>query len=518
MVNMRWAVLVCSLFWSCAPSTLSDGSHGELRQALPMPMNLPYVGPPGSRLGSSLAPCSGSGFVAGAPGTGTAWHSPSGALPQAIGSGLGRAVGCLPPSGGGDSAMVAGGDAGMRVVVSGGWTSAYSLSPTLSISVSDVTGFPVLVGTSSAFLLYNRTTGTVVNAQTGTAAHVVQWFSGSTRFAVTTSIGSMVKLYDFNTSTNGFDFVTTIPNNALGFGRALAVGDVLPAPGEELIIGAEGAVFVYLNDGTGPVMRLSGNNASFGTSVSSSLTQFSIEGVLVGEPADDRVFQFVGDAGSVFMASPSPGESFGASVAANGGEFAIGAPDHLMGSGAVYTIVQPPLVRVGEVQECTVGQPCFSESCLQGECLGGVFCDLAAQIPACLMDQRCDQGICVSFDGGTVTRDAGTGINLDSGVIDPDLDAGRPDASVSFDAGRPDAGSIGPGDAGMDAGSTTDRDSGVDDRDGGGTPQKDAGSDQVDGGSEPMYFTTSGCSETGLLPMLALCLAMIRRRVSLSLR
>ena len=421
--------------------------------------------------------------------------------------------------------MVAGGDAGMRVVVSGGWTSAYSLSPTLSISVSDVTGFPVLVGTSSAFLLYNRTTGTVVNAQTGTAAHVVQWFSGSTRFAVTTSIGSMVKLYDFNTSNNAIDPVTTIPNPAMGFGRALAVGDVLPAPGEELLIGAEGAVYVYLNDGTGPVMRLSGNNASFGVSVSSSLTPFSIEGVLVGEPADDRVFQFVGDAGSVFMASSSPGESFGASVAANGGEFAVGAPDHLMGSGAVYTIVQPPLVRVGEVQECTVGQPCFSQGCLQGECLGGVFCDLAAQIPACLMDQRCDQGICVSFDGGTVTRDAGTGINLDSGVIDPDLDAGRPDASVSYDGGMwPDGGSIGPGDAGidpnrdagvdagMDAGSTTDRDSGVADRDGGVKPPKDAGSDEVDGGSEPMFFTTSGCSETGLLPMLALCLAMLRRR------
>ena len=505
-----------------------------------MPSAPPHEGSPGSLLGSTLVKCAGSGFVAGAPGSGTAWHSPSNTTPSPVGEGLGRAVACLGPANA--TEMLAGGDGGIRKAVLGSWTSPLGVGDVLSMSTSDDPQLPLLIGYNYGLVFANASNGTQIGSTiSGDAGYgaVVHWFPGQPRFAVTHVVGAMVRIYDYEPSGPTITQVDTITNGTPGFGRAIAVADVLPSPGDELIIGAAGAVFIYLSNGDGPMMRLSGTDTSFGASITTAPDNSGLHQMFIGQPATDYVYRFLGDAGAVISQGPTSGERFGASVAANGYELAIGAPFHASGSGAVYTSTLLPGIPFGEVQECQVGRACLNQQCSAGVCVGGVFCDQSMPVPGCALTWACDQGRCVPNDAGVIDPDDAGVIDLDSGVIDDDgglmvpdasfmIDAGRPDASVLFDAGGSfdaGAGDGGPGDAGvepmrdggMDAGHT-ERDAGVDDRDGGVKPLQDAGSDELDGGLDPMYFTTSGCSESGLLPMLALCLAILGRRASRSLR
>lgn len=532
---MRWAVLVSAAWWSCAPSQTSGDSPGtrSLRQAFPNPATLPQVGPPGSLLGSSLAKCPGAGFAAGAPGTGTGWHSPSGVTPPGVGEGLGRAVACVM-TGMGTTEMIAGGDAGVRKALLGSWSPAAGLGSVLSLSSSDNPQLPLLLGYNAAVALANPTNGDQVGSTlTGTNGYgaVVRWYPSQARFAVTHAVGSMVRLYDFDAANSGVIAVDTITNAVPGFGRSIAVGNVLPSPGDELIIGATGAVYVYLNDGTGPVMRLTGNHSSFGASLATAPGNGGLHQLFVGEPGSDYVYRFLGDAGAVLTESANTAERFGASLAVNLSELAIGAPDHSSGAGAVYTVLLTPPLSMGEVQECTVGRTCFSQQCMSGECVGGVFCDLSAPFFECQPDETCSDGRCLSADGGAAVRDSGVigpiddggviiiddgGVvfPIDGGVVIPPDASVQLDAGVSFDAGSADAGAVDPADSGVPPRPDGGVDAGAE-LDAGVKPPKDAGSELdggVDGGVEPMIFTTSGCSQSAVLPMLALCLAMLRRR------
>jgi hypothetical protein len=494
-------------------------------------MSVPEVGPAGSLLGSTLVKCPGGGFVAGAPGTGTAWHSPSISTPPAVGEGLGRAIACIGNTG---SEMLAGGDGGVRKAVFNTWSSPLGVGIVLSMSSAEDPQLPLLLGYNAAVAFANAGTGTqtgpMLNGSNGYGA-VVLWFPGEPRFAVTHAVGSRVVIYDYDTAGSGsVSEVEAIQNNVQGFGQALAVGDVLPSPGNELIIGAAGAVFVYLHDGSGPVMRLTGTDSSFGTSVTTAPHGLGIDQLFVGQPLSNSVYQFLGDAGDVVKISTNI-ERFGASLAASGGQLAIGAPDHSSGSGAVYTELIMLGAPSGAVQECEVGRACLDQQCNAGVCVGGVFCDTSLLVPGCDVLEVCVSGRCVDPndpDAGTPRPDASVIID-DGGVVllpdaSIDLDAGTPDAgmpdasvsvdagsafdaSVPIDAGSVDSGVVDPADSGTpmpDAG----RDAGVEERDGGMKPSSDAGSDQVG----TMIFTTSGCSESAALPVLALCLAWLRRR------
>ena len=508
---MRLAVLVSAAFWACAPSSGSDDSPPirSLRQAGAIP--IPEVGPPGSRLGTSLTRCPGAGFVAGAPGTGTAWHSPSGTIPPAIGEGLGRAVACVMSSTN-TTEMIAGGDGGVRKAISGTWSPALGGGDVLSMSTSDDPQLPLLLGYTGAVALANPANGMqvgpIMDGGTDGFGAVVQWYRGAHRFAVTHAVGSTVQIYDFDAASSLSASYDTLTNNVAGFGRSLAVGNVLPSTGDELIIGANGAVFVYLYDGTGPVMRLSVNDMSFGASLTTAPHPSGLEQLFVGAPGSNKVYSYLGDAGAEYFSAVN-NERFGASLAFNSGLIAIGAPEYLSSSGAVYTELLLPGAAFGEVQECQVGLACMDQQCLTGVCVGGVFCDTSAsaQVGCDPAAEFCSAGSCVEFDGGVIGRDGGLVVD-DGGVVLVDSGISQPiDASVFFDAGTPDAGVSGdsgvvdPEDAGMK------RDAGLE-GDGGVRPAKDAGADQFD----PMIFTTSGCSETGALPMLALCFALLRRR------
>ncbi len=445
-----------------------------------------FVGEPGSLLGSSLAACPGNGFVAGAPGEGTAWLSGAQTMPQPIGDGLGRTVACERL--GGVALMLAGGDAGVRKESAGVWFNALTPAPTLSLSRSDEPTLPLLVGGEGTVNFFNPSSGAKIGmAPVNTAGFgsVVLWMKERPRFLVSYESGLLVQQYAYNPLTKTAAVAGAFTNATAGFGKALAVGDLLPTPGDEVAIGADGKVYIYSATGAA-LLILPGTETSFGSALAVQREYGAgIDALLVGEPTLDRVHRFVGDAGTVISSISTPGSMFGASLAVDPVKtLAIGAPLY-QGGGAVFFESLGGLVRTGESKECVTGTSCRTNACTVGVCVGGAFCDTSTGTGASVCDpgERCVFGICVA---------SGVDAGIDGGtMIDP------PDSGVfpSVDAGMRDAGS----EAGNDAGSS-DAGSG-----------KDAGSDDAGVNREPLLFSTSGCSTGGALPMLLLALVMFRR-------
>ena len=514
---MRWAALVTGcLLWSCAPSE-EAWAPGVLRQAGTLPVE---SGTANSKLGASLAGCRVSGFVAGAPGTGTAWRSDLGpgfglALPQ--GNYLGRAVAC---EGTATIRVLAGGTQGVREEVSGSWNTL-SAEGVLSLSTGHDPSLPVLVGQGDSVRFHEPTTFTLLGRLDGGAPFgtVVQWFPAQATFALTQ--GGRVNIYDYDTIARTASLISFVPNstNQLGFGKSLAVGNFSPAGGIEIAIGAEGKVNVF-NLGSGTFLaQLLGTNGSFGSSLAVIRDGVApgLDALLVGEPASNAVYRYVGNARSVFNRSAVTGANYGASIAVDGTrmQVAVGAPDY-QGTGAVFLEPLIPSAMLGEVMTCAAGMTCISSDCQSGLCVGDVFCNTEAATPACSPNQFCNgMGGCLNSDGGLI--DGGL-LTLDGGVVSSN-DAGTPDggpiasdAGTSEDAGTLDAGTL---DAGMlDAGT---RDAGIRDagtrEDAGARGDAGTGDAGIDGEAmTPLIFSTTGCSETGALPLLMLGLAFARRR------
>jgi hypothetical protein len=532
---MRWAaVSVAFVAFSCAPDAPSRDSRRETLVGIPE-----IVGPTsGAQLGATLAACRGDGFVAGAPGTGTAWLSVGNVMPPALGNGLGRAVTCEGVLG--TPVMYAGGDAGVRKEVLGGWIGYLTSSPVRSLDRSDDTSLPVLLGSNAIVQAFEPATGLsrgLPIVDTAGFGAVVLWFPGlQNRFLVTHAGTNEVMIYDFARITGASSRQLTIPSvNLVGkFGRALAVGDFHHSPGLEVAIGAENSVYVFTQTGV-RLYGIAGSDLSFGSALAVQRgVAAGLDVLWVGEPGLNRVHRFIGDEGGVIETINAPGANFGASLAIDpAGTTAIGAPGY-QGVGAVF-LTQFTSVLLGEAMPCVAsGSTCVTSDCVMGTCVGGVFCSNGAGVPACLpLEETCNlQGGCVQEDGGVRTFDAGAGpvIGVDASVLFP-IDAGPGvDASVlpPEDAGTPDASVFVDGgvfvDAGLfaDAGGIIDagvsRDAGVDSRDGG--DRRDAGS-RKDGGSDdagvkdgelPLTFTTNSCSAVPALPVVLLGLALMLRR------
>ncbi len=469
-------------------------------------------GTPGSKLGASLAACRLSGFVAGAPGTGTAWSSTLG-TPPFQGNYLGRTVACEGTT---STRPLAGGAQGVREDISGMWNGVFTSGSVLSLSRGHDLSLPILVGRGGFVELYDRTSGTLTTTLDGGGAPsfgmVVHWSPSQPIFLVTKMIGE-VRIYNFNATNGNITLLGSIPNMTAGFGRALALGDFSPAAGMEIAIGAERSVYLYNMGSSTLLPPLMGSDSSFGTSLAVEFDGVApgLDSLLVGEPATNTVYRYVGTARSIASALPNVGARFGASIAVDSTstELAVGAPDY-NGNGAVFIESRQASTRMGQIMTCTVGSACITSGCIEGTCQGEVFCNTAAATPACTPDQFCDgRGRCLLADGGLA--DAGR-MTIDAGTPDASVsfDAGAPDASISpFDAGTPDAG-ISPEDGGSqstDAGSREDA-----------GPRQDAGLGDAGSDAErmtPLLFSTSGCtscSETGALPLLLLGLLLARRR------
>lgn len=515
---MRLAALGCAaLLWSCAPSD-DSGAKGVLRQALP---GLPEkLGTTGSLLGASLASCRGQGFVAGAPGTGTAWLSTTDSMPPGIGSSssLGRAVAC-------DSSftelMLAGGATGIRKEAGGTWVGAFTSFPTYAISRSESASLPLLVGHLGSVKFYDPSTETFRFSYASGGANfgstAVQWFPGTSRFAATHFLGQ-VGIYDYDPAQPSVSTVAGIPLQEPGFGRSLAVGDFFPQPGEELAIGAAGVVHIYSLSGPAPVrlhQLMGSGDLTFGTSLAVQ-RGFApgLDLLFVGEPGSNTVYRFVGSQSFVASALTTPGAGFGASIAIDSPmtTLAIGAPEH-QGTGAVFFEQLAP--GVGEAMPCALGASCLTSDCQEGLCVGEVFCRIVVVGDVCLPG-RCDGlGACLQLDGGQTVYDGGFPF--------PRWDGGAPDASIDFDAGEVDldGGDLDASVMGTDAGGVDGglSDAGISTSDGGSQPEdagvrKDAGVSDAER-MNPVIFSTSGCagcSGTGALPLALLGLALAKRR------
>ena len=447
---MRWVAVMCAGVVSCAPSGEFE-PVAQVRQAFP---TAEFVGDPGSLLGSSLAACPDTGFVAGAPGIGSAWLSGSPEMPTAVGDQLGRTVACQRSNG--VALMLAGGSAGARKNNSGVWGSALTLEPTMSIARSNVRSLPILVASVGTVRFFDpvmhREIGTpLVNLSV--SGPLVLWVRETPLFLVSWG-GGLVQSYTFIPQLNEARFDKTFRNAAPGFGRALAAGELLPSQDEEVAIGADQQVFIYSAGGV-ELLRLSGSEASFGAALAIQHNYgVGLDALLVSEPTLDQVHRFIGDAGTVVASISMTGSMFGASLAVDPvNTLAIGAPLFQPG-GAVFLEPLGRDVREGELKDCASGAVCRTSVCFTGVCVGGAFCDTSAGTgaSACDQSQNCMSGVCMDADAGVVN-----------------------DAGVVSDAGL--------------------------------SPGVDAGV-----GMGPSIFSTSGCSASGVLPALLLALMMLRRR------
>ncbi len=515
---------------------------------MPFPQSTLWIGQQqDALLGTSVAVCRGPmGFIAGAPGTDSVLLvTDGGATTQWLlapndGGVTGLAVAC-------DAYVFTAGAGGVFYFTSLGSPNALTLAPASSISRAPSQSQPLLVGipTQSKVLLSGTGDAGFSPAATLTGMNdfgsVVKWSETTNAFAVSTPLAATVSSYFFMSGAASNPVLIQGPVG-VGFGTSLAFGDVHPSSGVELIVSAPGAnkLLIYNSQG----IRLMTIDAPAGaTTFGQALTvepgagAGSLHAFWVSDPAQDRVFRFIGDAGTEFTGPAM--SAFGSSMAVGEPGLIVGAPfysDTAMHQGGLF--VRPPSdpPLVGTVGLCNIGTACVNVgSCTVGTCVGGVFCQNPVSLNCALGCSAA--GTCLFLDGGTDAGsfdagsfdagsfDAGSfdAGSFDAGSFDAgSFDAGRSDAG-SFDAGRFDAGSVdggpidagspdaGPGDAGgelghdagaPDAGSSSDA----------GSSEADAGT--LDGGARPaaLVFTSCGCTGTDALPLLLLSLVLSRRR------
>ena len=528
---MRW-LAVLGLLFGCAP--IDPEAQRALRQAFTAPPQL--QGPDGGRLGQALAPCRTTGFVAGAPGVGSAMtHLGTSTMPAGP-EALGLTVACDGPTG--SLRILSGGLSGLKLIqVMGGGSTTLSNAPTVALSRAGSTTLPVLVGEAGGVVrfLHPSTFMPVAPGLMGVGPSfgaALTWFPSGARFAVATPESRQVDLYDFIPDAGAVHVMPSLINTGrTRFGMTVAVGDVSPRFGLEVIIGSEGAVDIYEQNGT-LIQTLTGSSTSFGAALAvQNDWATGIDALWVGEPSLDRIHQFVGDAGTMDQFI-TPAVRFGASLSVDQfGELAIGAPEFPDPTqrGAVFTQQVRFVTPVGEVGDCDTAIGCLASNCMRGTCKGGVFCE--GLFDACETGAMCDvsTGVdrCFLADGGVVVvslpgRDAG---NVgDAGAPDAGSpDAGSPDAAIpdagTPDAGTPDAGApdAGAPDAGTPDAGTPDAgtpDAGTPDagpRDAGGEKERDGGSADA-GDHEPWIFTSRSCSTSSVFPLVLISLALARRR------
>mgnify|MGYP001593441737 FL=1 len=333
------------------------------------------------------------------------------------------------------------------------------------------------------------------------------WFPQGRRFAVGDPDAGLAQVYDLE-DDGGVTLVAQFQDPAIpGFGRSVAVGDLSPREGLEVVVASRGRVSTFQLDG-GLVFRIPGLSNSLGAALAVSPGYAAgLDSLWVGEPALGRVIHYVGDSGTV---TNKPGIAFGSSLAVDDRRgVAAGAPAWPggdAGPGALF-FEQLGGPVAGVAMECTAGASCATRACELGDCLGGVLC--RNLLSECTAGETCDStGACVPDagvrDGGI---DGGADAGIDAGAVDAGAaDAGGADAGGA-DAGAADAGATDAGatDAGAaDAGAA---DAGRGDAGAGG----DAGVDPAADG--PLIFGTCGCSG-GAMPALLLCLMLLRRQLS----
>lgn len=342
----------------------------------------------------------------------------------------------------------------------------------------------------------------VVEAPSAGAA--LAWAPTGEYFAVGDPEAHLARVYrwvpDGGAGGWAFDAGDVMGPAGTDFGAALAVADVHPNSGLELIVGSPSSAQVFIYSEVSGLASLllvlepaGGVSGSFGTSLAIEPTPIAggtLHALWVGDPVNERVFRFVGDAGQAFTSASFGEEYFGFSLAVSEQNLIIGAPlysEVLDNAGAVYSVpFDTVVIPSGVPMTCDSSRVCLTPGCQIGRCLGGVVCQAMGN-PLCSA-QVCNNGAC---DGGFVPVDAGR------------PDAGEPDAGPP-DGGTADGGSVTPDGGEPDAGKP---------------PRPDAGSGVDAGeGDVEIYGTSCGCSGAGAVPLVLLSLAFSRRARRLRLR
>lgn len=386
-----------------------------LVSTLPAPRVLGTVN---AELGTSLAACRSSGYVAGAPGVakvvlvrGDAGLElgPFGAGPAA--SGL--AVACedhpnnrrVVFSGGTAGLFVGDTDGGVTQVFQGAQVNSLARNPELNLLL---TGEPPVARVLNSL---NAQQNGLVTGSGMFGSSVVFPNPDAGFFAVGDPGASKVYLFEL---TDGgvvpLGHYAGMSNSR--FGQALAVGDVHPSPGLELIIAAPDSaqVLVYANPrrvptGEPPLLTLTPNfsgvvsDSEFGSAlaVQPNAAQ-QLGGIWVGSPGDGRVQRYIGS--SVDATWELLGSRLGNAIAVDRSMVVVGAPAADGGAGAVFELTAFP-ANNGKQMQCVKDQPCGLPNCAVGTCVGGVFCSDALTMTcpnACVAPDVCD--VVVRTDSG----------------------------------------------------------------------------------------------------------------------
>ena len=345
---------------ACGFTERDEAPAAQLRQAGGIPISTGNAPPPeltgsgNSRLGASLGACRVGGYVAGAPGTSELYLvgalnnyvvlGPVGAQSESTG----KSVACEYDGVEQKRYAFTAGNAGLySVKLDGGvhqWLANKSVE---SIDIAREMGSELAIAAPPEVAALSTQTFT---ARTQNVAPVngtvIAWAPGGTYFALGDPDAGVVRVYGGQpTQDAGVVFplraTVTPPRVTPGsrFGAAIVIGNVHPATGPELIVGAPGAkaVFVFANaigPGVTPLYELNEDATrpaavptEFGASVTvEPLSAETLAAVWVGAPGDNSAHRFIGDAGTHSYLG-DPGSRFGAAMVMDGQDLIVGAPE-----------------------------------------------------------------------------------------------------------------------------------------------------------------------------------------------
>lgn len=484
-----------------------------------------WEGAPGSELGASLAACRGEGYVAGAPGVNGFIYVKQGTQHEygQVGTDMhasGEAVACEDTPA---RVVFTGGSQGLFAQVLDGGQTQLLDAPVTAISLGSNADAGMLVGEPPSVKHMTTISPAVVGVTTGTnqfGASIARSLLARDFFAIGDPYNATVTVPARLSFDGGLGTTMVIqgPTATSRFGASVAIGDVHPSPGEELIIGAPGEnrVYVYSTLSTYPLLltyeprSASGNGQDFGATVAVEPKAAGVLGaVLVGAPGAGEVTRFIGSAVDVTWSLPG-GYRFGQSIVRTSDRIVIGAPGYASNAGALFELVPPDEVH-GETGPCAEGRPCPLDGCLVGMCIGGVVC---SSLNASTCPGTCASNVCVLPDAG-VSIDAGTGGGNGSGGGGGDGTGGGNGNGGGSGGGGGD-GTTGGGDGATGGGGAEPVGGGTatGGGDGGGGAVSTDGGPQTDAGvpTDPVTYTASGCSSGAALPTLLAGLFLARRR------
>lgn len=493
---MQRCLWLCLALLSACDTTL-PGDVATARAPLPvfvghnLPVTVPTAlgGTVDARLGVSLSACDpGGGWVAGAPGIDHLYSSSAGGL-IAVSTAvdpdveLGLTVQCER----GAARGLIGGRGGLwRVWADGG--SGQLLNET-TLSLATAVGAPTLAGVASADgggavwslgaspVTSNPMPTLLTTSGSGSFATSLWYFPAGGRFVAGDPKEVEVAVFKREADGGATRQVTYTGNTQMDdHGRTVLVGDVLPAPGPEVIVGAPSAGEVRIYAQNAMPLILTGVNTSDGNPPVHFGAALALEpenaggglrALWVGEPGTSRIYRCLGTQCDVFESTAVLNSRFGAALEFDGRTLVVGAPNYSSGmtrsgEGAVFEFTPDSGTLDGVAMDCTPSVPCVA-GCQLGRCVGTVLCVRTLE-SACAPGQTCIGDVCVveGVDAGSVDAgapDAGDDDGgRDAGAPDAgDNDAGLPDAGV-VDGGRPDAGDADAGtpDGGDDDAGTPD--------------------------------------------------------------